>query len=146
MSMGLQILQRRKFYGYRKQFYRQVEANSISCVLTQYAVSAGDGFDAFVGDSTRSAVSKTVRCLYDLQAVGRQRTDFGIREDTEAVIYISPSSLQKAFGFKKFPDPNKFKIEYRGEEYVISFVRYLEEMFDDCIAIQLELKTSKRGG
>jgi len=146
MSLGLQILSKRKFYGYRNLFYRQVEANHLHADLTQVVVSSGNDFDAFMGDSSRSNLTKRIKCLFDLQAVGRSRTEFGIREDTEVVLYLSPVSLSKIFGFTKFPDPNKIKVNYQGEDYLISFVRYLEEMYGDCIAIQLELKTDRRGG
>lgn len=145
MSLKLQILTRNKFYGYRNIFYRQAEANPITATLIQTTASGG-GFEGFVGDSERTEIRKTIHCLYDLQALTKRRTEFGIQEDTEAVIYISPISLYKLFQFKKFPNTNQYKVIYRDQEYVISFVRYLEEMFGDCIAIQLELKTARRGG
>lgn len=149
MSLTQRVLKKSKFYGYRKIFHRQVEANPIKCELVKVAVSPSNPNDAlsnFMGASDRTEISKELRCLYDLNAVSKSREDFGIREDTEAVIIISPISLMKAYNVKKLEDTNSYYVVFRGEKYVISYDRYLEEMFGDSVAIMLELKTARRGG
>ena len=146
MSIANLVLSRGKFYSVRNRFYRQVESNPITAQLVIHSVADADAYSAFLGDSNRTSVTKTIRCLYDLQALGSKREAFGIEQDTEAVIHISPVSLFKLFGFYKFPDTNVVTVLFRDREYVISFARYLEEMFGDCISIQLELKTASRGG
>jgi len=149
MSLTYHRLTKRKFYDVRNRFHRQVTVNPLTCeVYSLYALEQDceDGYEKAVGSLHEYKKKETLNCLFDLEAIGKSRTRFGIREDTEAVIYISPVQLFKKFGFKKFPDTNTVIITYLGEEYVISFARYLEEMFGDCVAIQLQLKTSKRGG
>lgn len=146
MSLLNLVLTRSKFTAVRNRFYRQAEANPLTAELIIYSTSHADSYNSFLGDSDRTFETKTVRCLYDLEALGNKRATFGVEQDTEAVLFISPISLFKAFGFYKFPNINQVIVSFRGKRYIISYDRYLEEMYGQCIAIQLELKTEVRGG
>jgi hypothetical protein len=141
-----------KYLKFRLSFQRNCESSGLILDMTKISPRKTEGFEAFVGDSKKSTQTKKLPYLFDFEAVGSQREKYGISKDINAVVYIPQASLEQAFGIKKFDDLGSrtsyrnFKIRFKEEDFIIDAVNYLEELYGMCVAIQLNLKTDKKGG
>lgn len=148
MATRLLRVSRVKFLMYQREFYRQVEANPLFCNLVISTVeTAQSDYDKFIGNSPLTTKTYTVRTLFDFEATGQKREKFGIAEDVDAVIFLSPLSLKKLGITEDIREiKNRVSIVFKGEPFLIDSVLYLEEMYGSYVAMQLNLKTDFKGG
>lgn len=141
-----------KFVKFRLSFQKNCESSGLILDMIKITPRSSNSFDSFIGDSEKTRELKKLPYLFDFEAVGSQREKYGIAKDIDAVVYIPQDNFKKAFGINKFEDLGNrnsyrnFKIRFKDEDFIIDAVNYLEELYGMCIAIQLNLKTDKKGG
>lgn len=141
-----------KFLSYQNLFYKKIQATPYKIrleIVTVQPVQQTEEFsmDSFVGDSPRSSVFYTFRCLYEKEIPNRTREKYGLPKEVNGVIYLSPKQLKQHFKDYHL-NWNTTKVHFEGRTQVIDKVVYLEEFeeYGSCVGIQIFVKDDLRGG
>lgn len=141
------LINKTLFESYQKTFFNKCKNSPYTVTLVTYKAEIVEGtIEAFVGDSER-VIDKTFElpCLYEKIVHPRQREKYGLPETVDGTIYLSPLQLVPLIGVHTL-DKNLTKVIFHNRDQVINTINYLEEMFDTCVALQIALVDSLKGG
>lgn len=146
------IVTKNRFLQYQNMFYKKLLSTPYKIqleVITIQEVEPTEEFsmDAFVGDSPRVSKFYKFRVLYEKEISNRTREKYGLPQEVNGVVYLSPKQLTPKFGDYHL-DWNKTKIHFEGRTQVIDKIVYLEEFkeYGSCVGIQIFVKDDLRGG
>lgn len=134
------------FHRTREKFWTEVGKSPETVDFLEVSTSAPDDpMKVFTGDSVRTEVSNTFKCLYRRKFTPAQRTKFGLKSDISCVVFVSPKDIEKVYGSYKV-DEKKFVFVFQDVRYVVDNFIYQAEQFGNCVAIEIRLKEEKYGG
>lgn len=146
------IVTKNKFLQYQNMFYKKLQQTPYKIqleVVTVQKLEPTEEFsmDAFVGDSPRTSKFYKFRALYEKEISNRIREKYGLPQEVNGVVYLSPKQLIPKFGDYHL-DWNRTKIHFEGRTQVIDKVVYLEEFkeYGSCVGIQVFVKDDLKGG
>lgn len=141
-----------KFLQYQNMFYKKLLRTPYKIQLEVVAVQKVEpteefSMDAFVGDSPRTSKFYEFRALYETEISNRTREKYGLPQEVNGVVYLSPKQLIPKFGDYHL-DWNRTKVHFEGRTQVIDKIVYLEEFveYGSCIGVQLFVKDDLKGG
>ena len=137
------------FRRYQEVFYRKLLSIPFKIQLEVITVSKDPttefSITNFVGDNNRVSELYEFQALYEREIPPRTREKYGIPEEVNGVVYLSPLQLIPILGTFKL-NMYKTKVHFAGSVQVIQKIEYLEPLYDSCIGIQLFLQDSLKGG
>lgn len=146
------LVTKTKFLQYQNLFYKKLLSTPYKIQLEIVAVQKVEhaeefSMDAFVGDSPRTSKFYEFRALYEKEISNRTREKYGLPQEVNGVVYLSPKQLVPKLGDYHL-DWNKTKIHFEGRTQVIDRIIYLEEFkeYNTCIGIQIFVKDDLKGG
>lgn len=146
------IVTKNRFLQYQNMFYKKLLSTPYKIqleVVTIQKVEPTEEFsmDAFVGDSPRASKFYTFRSLYEKEISNRTREKYGLPQEVNGVVYLSPKQLIPKFGDYHL-DWNRTKIHFEGRTQVIDKIVYLEEFkeYGSCVGVQIFVKDDLKGG
>lgn len=127
-------IQQEKF---RQKFLRTVRAVPHKVVFSVVEVGeSGNFMSDFVGDNPRETNDKRVEAFYRRNFSNRDRTKFGLSENTSAIVYVSPLTLKKAFNTSA---PKVERVQVEGVTYVVTQTIEMGVLHDSPLFIELRL-------
>jgi hypothetical protein len=127
----------------KKKFYETVLRSPVCCKITLATYNQNaQGYDAVVGNTTRTETSVTLPCLYTRTFDDRTRSKYGLTNNVSGMVYVSPDQLVQAFGTYRLPD-NQVTIELTGEKFYCAKIVYNGEISnynDSCVSVEFRLK------
>lgn len=137
------------FRRYQEVFYRKLLSVPFKIQLEIITVSKDPTEDFsitnFVGNNNRYSTFHEFNALYEREIPPRTREKYGIPEEVNGVVYLSPLQLTPIFGTHLI-SMYKTKVHFAGRVQVIQKIEYLEPLYDSCIGIQLFIQDSLKGG
>lgn len=128
-----------KFLQYQKAFYNKAIESPMSATFNILAVASTTEFDTFIGEeAVTTAKTFSLPCLYEYNAFENTRKDFGLDEDSQATIYVSPLQLEKV-NTTFLVDHKLTEIVFLDKTYIINSVTYKENLFATCLAVEIKL-------
>lgn len=141
-----------KFFNYQGIFYNKVQASEmiIELGIEVAAAPSGNFLRDFGGVNPRSVATwHKFPALYEANFDDFNRDEkVGLTEQESGTIYLSP--LQLIPVFNSFIIDRKATVirKWNGtayHEFIISNVKYLEPLYDSCLAVEINLKEAIRG-
>jgi hypothetical protein len=122
-----------------------VSDKQIELGVTSVATISTDFLTDFSGSNPRGETTWTsFNCLFENSAESFTFDNAGLSATFDGIIYLSPEQL--------IPIYNTFRINklvtlvrLNGVVFQLESIRYLEELYDDCIAVELKLTDALRG-
>lgn len=146
------LITKSRFLKYQEVFYRKLMQIPYKVQLEVVSVEPlGNteefSMEAFVGDSPRTSKFYEFRALYEKEISNRVREKYGIPQEVNGIVYLSPKQLTPKLGDYHL-DWNRTKVHFEGRTQVIDKVVYLEEFkeYGSCIGVQLFVKDDLKGG
>lgn len=146
------LVTKAKFLQYQEMFYKKLLRTPYTIqleVVTVQVAKPTDEFsmEAFVGDSPRTSKFYEFRALYEKEIPNRVREKYGIPQEVNGIVYLSPKQLTPKLGDYHL-DWNRIKVHFEGRTQVIDKVVYLEEFkeYGSCVGVQLFVKDDLKGG
>ena len=146
------LVSKNKFLQYQNLFYSKLQKTPYKIQLEIITVekhndSKGFSIDDFVGDSKRTSKFYEFRALYEKDISSRTREKYGLPQEVNGVVYLSPKQLVPKLGDYHL-NWNRTKVHFENHVQVIDRIIYLEEFkeYDSCVGIQIFLKDDLKGG
>lgn len=146
------LVSKTKFLQYQDVFYRKLLNTPYRIRFEVVTVQETEptkefSMDAFVGDSPRTSKFYEFRAFYEKEIPNRTREKYGLPQEVNGVVYLSPKQLIPIFGDYHL-DWNRTKVHFEGRVQVIDKIIYLEEFreYGTCIGVQLFVKDDLKGG
>ena len=146
------LVSKTKFLQYQNMFYKKLLKTpykiQLEIIIVQKIEPTGEfSIEAFVGDSPRKSEFYEFRALYEKEISNRIREKYGLPQEVNGVVYLSPRQLVPKFGDYHL-DWNKTKVHFEGRTQVIDKIVYLEEFkeYGSCVGIQIFVKDDLKGG
>lgn len=146
------LVPKNKFLQYQNIFYKKLLRTPYKIQLEVVTIQKVDhieefSMEAFVGDSPRESKFYDFRALYEKEISNRTREKYGLPQEVNGVVYLSPKQLTPKFGDYHL-DWNRTKIHFEGRTQVIDKIVYLEEFkeYGSCIGVQIFVKDDLKGG
>jgi len=122
-------------------FLNTVKRSPVCCSLTVTSFDeSATGYDAIVGNSARTTVTKSFPCLYTRAFDNHIRTKYGLTDLTSCIIHLPPKFLVDAFGTYKL-DARRVRFEIINQFYVCERVVFNGEMphYNSCVSVEFRL-------
>lgn len=143
------LISKGKFLSYQTLFYNKICNTPYKIQLEVTTISDTDrGFiESFVGDSERSTTLTEFRALYEKDISSKTREKYGISQEVNGIVYLSPKQLVPIYGDYHL-DWKRVNVKFAGRTQVIEKVVYLEEFkeYGTCIGVQIFVKDLIKGG
>jgi len=149
---------RARYEKMQKLFFSKVteSSNPSKVRLTFKEVTHDTAFSSFTGDGTRTTKldaneaekSYLLSCFYMRNVTDKQREKYGIDQDINTVIYISPLEMKRVMGTDTFPvevrnSYSQIELSFFGKVEEIDSIIELEPLEMDggimCIAYQINV-------
>lgn len=114
-------------------------------IVLRSLVDTGLDISDFMGDNDRLPVEYEIQCLFSKDTAPSLREKFGLESPKDAVVYLSPITVKKVMGTWKL-NKKMLSVRLLDTTYLVKRLSYKGEMYDSCIALELELEITTKGG
>ena len=113
--------------------------------ITSVTSNSTDFLTNFSGSNPRGETSWTYfNCLFENSAESFTFENSGVSATFDGIIYLSPEQLIPIYGTFRI-DKLVTLVRLNNVVFQMESIRYLEELYDDCIAVELKLTDAIRG-
>lgn len=141
-------LNRHIFNSVAKTFHNRVQISPNEVTLKIYAPLKNEfSYSEFVGESAIEIENSnvvTVKALYNREVSPKTRSKYGLDENANAVIYLSPKDLYERIGRWNFSE-TEISVNFLGVEYLVYKIFYDGHVpeFSNCISVTMVLTSVK---
>ena len=139
-----------KFIEFQRKFFQTVKGLPVMCTFHEiHNDPNGSGFDALMKTSPKlPETTFKLQALYKKDFTPYDRVRYGLRENVSGIIWFSPLELKRRAGIVTLKEQN-YKVHFddihdSDQTYQIDCIKYLEPMYNTCIAIEIHLVDNRR--